>query len=93
MATMIAELYEALVKAGADDASARSAALAVADYERRATELSGGLVRLEGKIEAGFAELRAEMAGVETRITRWFIGVLMAQFAGIIAILVRLGSV
>jgi hypothetical protein len=33
------------------------------------------------------------MAGIETRITRWFIGVLMAQFAGIIAILIRLASV
>jgi hypothetical protein len=33
MATMIAELYDALIKAGADDASACSAAVAVADYD------------------------------------------------------------
>jgi hypothetical protein len=80
------------VKAGADDASAPSAAMAVADYERRASELSEGLVRLEGKVDAGFAELRAEMAGRDANHPL-VIGVLMAQFAGIIAILIRLASV
>jgi hypothetical protein len=165
VATMIAELYDALVKAGADDVSARSAAVAVADYDRRLADVGLGLQRLETKVEMGFvevgarfaeartesdarfnqvhmrlaelraesdprfnqvhvrlaelraemdtrfaelrretdtrfvqldtrfAELRAEMAGVETRITRWFIGVLPAQFAGVLALLVRLGSV
>jgi hypothetical protein len=44
MATMIAELYDALIKAGADDASARSAAVAVADYDRR---LADGGARVE----------------------------------------------
>jgi hypothetical protein len=132
---MIAELYEALVKAGADDASARNAAVAVADYDRRLADVGQGVQRLETRIETGFAEvdarfaeartesdarfnqvhlrlaelraemdmrfaqldarfaeLRAEMAGVETRITRWFIGILLAQFASVIAIMLRLAS-
>jgi hypothetical protein len=157
MATMIAELYDALIKAGADDASARSAAVAVADYDRRLADVGQSLHRVETRVETGFAEvdarfaeartesdarsnqvhlrlaelraeldtrfaelraeldtrfaelraemdtrfaqvdirfaeLRAEMAGVETRITRWFIGILLAQFASVIAILVRLNS-
>jgi hypothetical protein len=41
MATMIAELYDALIQAGADDASARSAAVAVADYDRRLADVGG----------------------------------------------------
>jgi DNA anti-recombination protein RmuC len=152
MATMIAELYDALVKAGADEASARSAAVAVADYDRRLAYVGQSLQRLDTRIETGFAgvdarfaeartesdarfnqvhlrlaelraeldtriaelraeldtrfaqldtrfaqvdtrfaELRADMAGIETRITRWFIGILLAQFATAIAVLVRLG--
>jgi DNA anti-recombination protein RmuC len=165
MATMIAELYDALIKAGADDASARSAAVAVADYDRRLADVGQSLYRLDTKIETGFAEvdarfaeartesdarfnqvhmrlaelraemdtrfaelraeldtrfaelraeldtrfaqldtrfaqldtrfaeMRVEMAGIETRITRWFIGVLLAQLATVVAILIRLGSV
>jgi DNA anti-recombination protein RmuC len=171
MATMIAELYDALIRAGADEASARGAAVAVADYDRRLADVGQSLQRLETRLETGFAEvdtrfaearsesdarfnqvhlrlaelraeldtrfaelraemdtrfaqvdtrfaqvdmrfaelraemdtrfaqvdarfaeLRAEMAGVETRITRWFIGVLLAQFASVLAILIRLGS-
>jgi Skp family chaperone for outer membrane proteins len=164
MATMIAELYDALIKAGADDASARSAAVAVADYDRRLADVGQSLHRVETRVETGFAEvdarfaeartesdarfnqvhlrlaelraeldtrfaelraemdtrfaqvdtrfaelraeldtrfaqvdtrfaeLRVEMAGVETRITRWFIGILLAQFASVIAILIRLNS-
>jgi DNA anti-recombination protein RmuC len=152
MATMIAELYDALIKAGADDASARSAAVAVADYDRRLGDLGQTLHRLDTRIETGFAELdarfaearmesdarfnqvhlrlaelraeldtrfaelraeldtrfaqvdtrfaqvdtrfaemRTDMAGIETRITRWFIGILLAQFATVIAMLIRLG--
>jgi hypothetical protein len=145
MATMIAELYDALIKAGADDASARSAAVAVADYDRRLADLGHTLHRLDTRIETGFAEvdarfaearmesdarfnqvhlrlaelraeldtrfaelraeldtrfaqvdtrfaeMRTDMAGIETRITRWFIGILLAQFATVIAMLIRLG--
>jgi hypothetical protein len=46
MATKIAELCDALVKAGADDASARSAAVAVADHDRRLPDLGQPLRRI-----------------------------------------------
>jgi hypothetical protein len=46
MTTMIAELYDALVKAGADDASARSAAVAVADYDRRLADVGWPMRRI-----------------------------------------------
>jgi DNA anti-recombination protein RmuC len=66
VATMIAELYDALVKAGADDVSARSAAVAVADYDRRLADVGLGLQRLETKVEMGFVEVGARFAEART---------------------------
>jgi chromosome segregation ATPase len=43
------------------------------------------------QLDTRFAEMRTDMAGIETRITRWFIGVLLAQLATVIAMLIRLG--
>ena len=46
MAPMTPELYEALVKAGADDASARRAAVAVAGYDRQLADMRRPLRRI-----------------------------------------------
>jgi Skp family chaperone for outer membrane proteins len=66
MAKMIAELYDALIKAGADDASARSAAVAVADYDRRLADVGQSLHRLETRLETGFVEVDARFAEART---------------------------
>jgi ABC-type Fe3+-hydroxamate transport system substrate-binding protein len=50
MTTMIAEVYEALIEAGASQEKARKAAEAIAGYESRFAEIDRRLERLEGKI-------------------------------------------
>lgn len=50
MTTMIAEVYDALVEAGASDEKARKAAEAIAGYETRFAGLEMRLERMDGKI-------------------------------------------
>jgi len=47
---MIAEVYDALIEAGASQEKARKAAEAIAGYESRFTEIEKRLERMEGKI-------------------------------------------
>jgi hypothetical protein len=47
---MIAEVYDALVEAGASDEKARKAAEAIAGYETRFAGLEMRLERMDGKI-------------------------------------------
>jgi hypothetical protein len=50
MTTMIAEVYDALLEAGASQDKARKAAEAIAGYDARFVEIDRRLERLEGKI-------------------------------------------
>ena len=50
MSTMIAELYDALLSAGADEAKAREAAQAVAQYDKDIAEIKAGLMLLKWMI-------------------------------------------
>jgi len=50
MTTMIAEVYDALVSAGADEAKARDAAKAIADYSRDIAEVKANLALLKWMI-------------------------------------------
>jgi hypothetical protein len=50
MATMIAEVYDALLAAGAPEEKARAAASAIAGYENRFASLENRMVGLEGKL-------------------------------------------
>jgi hypothetical protein len=47
MTTMIAEVYDALLSAGADDEKARAAAKAIAEYNRDISELRSNLALLK----------------------------------------------
>jgi hypothetical protein len=62
MPTMSSELYDALLAAGAPEDKARAAAVAVADFQTRSTEL-----RLE------FADVRSTQ-----RLHSWMLGFLIA---------------
>ena len=62
MTTMIAEVYDALKSAGADDDKARAAAEAVAVQQRETTDL-------REEVRTGFAEVRARLA-----MLQWMIG-------------------
>lgn len=66
MATMIAELYKALLEAGSSEKTAQDAATAVADYEKHATTL-----------EKEVGELRQDIKGRFT-LLQWMIGFSLA---------------
>lgn len=60
MSTMITEVYEAFISAGADDEKAKAAARALADYESRFNRIDNDLQVLKwmvGAILAGVVSL------------------------------------
>jgi hypothetical protein len=72
MTSMVAELYEALKKAGVDDETARAAAKAVIGIEQR-EELA---------TKADILELRAliqtEVHGLRAELIKWNVGAMLA---------------
>ena len=50
MPTMISEVYDALLEAGASEEKARKAAEAVAAYDQRFAALQTGIVELVGRV-------------------------------------------
>jgi aromatic ring hydroxylase len=77
VSTMVAELYDALRKAGVDEQTARDAARAVLGAEARADLVT------RADLAAGLAELKAD-------VIKWNVGA-MAVLTAIFAALVRLG--
>ena len=86
MTTMIAELYDALLVAGAPDDKARKAAEAMAGYEA----YEGRFVRIEAdiaEVKRDVAELKRDMAEVKRDVAdlkrdnlllKWMVGFLLA---------------
>jgi hypothetical protein len=74
MARMIAEVYDALKSAGADEDKARAAATAVAgqhEFEGRLTDIGTRIDRLDSRIERVEARLKVE---TELAVLKWMIG-------------------
>lgn len=68
MATMISEVYDALLSAGAPDDKARKAAEAIAAYESRFAQLDVRLTRIEG----------------ELNLLKWMSGIIIAGVASLV---------
>jgi len=81
MARMIAEVYDALRNAGADDDKARAAATAVAESDR---DIAG--VRLE---VSGVRTELADMRG-DVRLLKWMVGFTMALVLGVLGTVLRM---
>jgi hypothetical protein len=79
MSVMVLELYEALKKAGVDDAVAREAARAVLGVEAREQLMT----------KADGAELRAAMFELKAELIKWNVGTMIA-LAGICVAIVKL---
>jgi hypothetical protein len=79
MATMISEVYDALLEAGASEEKARKAAEAVAASDQRFAAMETRLVQLDGKFETFRAELKGEMAWV-----KWLLGINMVLTLGVL---------
>ena len=77
MSTMVAELYDALRKAGVEEQLARDAARAVRGVETRTDLVT------KADFAAGLAELKAD-------VIKWNVGA-MAVLTAIFAAIVRLG--
>lgn len=99
MTTMIAELYEALVDAGASEAKAKQAAEAlsaedlnskdkIADVKQ---ELAGDIAGLNEKLSAKIAELDQRLSGKiaeldkKMAVMQWMLGATLAGIAAILA--------
>ena len=68
MARMIAEVYDALRSAGADEDKARAAATAVAGQ----LEVDGRLDRIEGRLDR--VETRLGKLETEVAVLKWMVG-------------------
>jgi hypothetical protein len=81
MARMIAEVYDALKSAGADEDKARATATAVAESDRDIADL-----RLE------MSGVRSEMAEIrgDVRLLKWMVGFTMALVLGVLGSVLRM---
>ena len=90
MTTMISELYEALINAGATEEKAREAAVALSAENLNSkdtiaevkAELAGDIAALDEKLSGKIAELDKNMA-----VLKWMMG---ATLTGVAAIIVKI---
>ena len=91
MSTMVAELYDALRKAGVNEQLAKDAAGAVLAADARLDlATKADLVALRIEIQALRTEFRADLADTKAELIKWNVGA-MAVLTGIFAAIVRLG--
>jgi len=86
MTTMIAELYDALIAAGAPEDKARKAAETVAAYENRFTGIEGKLTKIDGDMALGFSRVQGEFARVygEINLLKWMMGAILAGIVSLV---------
>ena len=93
MTTMIAELYEALVDAGASEGKAKEAAQVLStenlatksDITKLDTKLSGQIAELDQKLSPKVVKLERDVA-----VMKWMLGTTMAGVAFILAAVVSM---
>ena len=97
MTTMISELYEALINAGASEEKAREAAQALSAENLNSkdtiaevkAELAGDIAGLDEKLSGEIAETRQDIhkLQLDVAVLRWMMG---ATLTGVAAIIVKL---
>ena len=104
MTTMIAELYEALVDAGASEGKAKEAAQVLStenlatkrDITELDTKLSGQIVKLDQRLSGQIAKLDQRLSPKIVKLERdmavmkWMLGTTMAGVAFILAAVVSM---
>ena len=73
MSTMIAEVYEAFISAGAPDEKAKAAARAVAEYDTRFARIDGDLALVKAEIIVLKWMLGFVLAGVVSLVLKAFV--------------------
>ena len=97
MTTMISELYEALINAGATEEKAREAAQALSAENLNSkdtiaevkAELAGDIAGLDQKLSAEIAGVKKDLAELDKKmaVMQWMMG---ATLTGVAAIIVKL---
>ena len=97
MTTMISELYEALINAGATEEKAREAAVALAAENLNSkdtiaevkAELAGDIAELDQKLSGEIAGVKQDLAELDKKmaVMQWMMG---ATLTGVAAIIVKL---
>ena len=99
MTTMISELYEALINAGATEEKAREAAQALSAENLNSkdtiaevkAELAGDIAELDQKLSGKIAELDQRLSGriaeldKKIAVLQWMVGAALAGIAAILA--------
>ena len=95
MTTMISELYEALIDAGASEEKAREAAVALSAENLNSkdnvaevkAELAGDIAGLDQKLSGEIAETRKDIhkLQLEMAVLKWMVGAALAGIAAILA--------
>ena len=95
MTTMISELYEALVDAGATEEKAREAAVALSAENLNSkdtiaevkAELAGDIAGLDQKLSGEIAGVKKDLAVLDKKmaVMQWMMGTTLAGIAAILA--------
>lgn len=79
MSTMISEVYDAFVEAGASQDKARKAAEAVANFEVRFSSVDQRIIPFQGDANQHFAKLEGDVT-----LLKWMLGVVIGGIAALI---------
>ena len=95
MTTMISELYEALINAGATEEKAREAAVALSAENLNSkdtiaevkAELAGDIAELDQKLSGEIAGVKKDLAALDKKmaVMQWMLGTTLAGVAAILA--------
>ena len=95
MTTMISELYEALINAGATEEKAREAAQALSAENLNSkdtiaevkAELAGDIAGLDEKLSGEIAGVKKDLAALDKKmaVMQWMLGTTLAGVAAILA--------
>ncbi len=91
MSTMVAELYDALRKAGVDQQLAQRAACAVLPADVRMDLVTkSDLLALRADVSGDLSEMKRQLSEMKVELIKWNVGA-MAVLTAIFAAIVRIG--
>ncbi|HET9193633.1 MAG TPA: hypothetical protein VFO21_12175 [Vicinamibacterales bacterium] len=91
MSTMVAELYDALRKAGVDQQLAQRAACAVLPADVRMDLVTkSDLLALRADVSGDLSEVKRQLSEMKVELIKWNVGA-MAVLTAIFAAIVRIG--
>ena len=87
MTTMVTEVYDALLSAGAPEGKARLAAEVLANYDDRFNRLERQIDRVRGDLERQIGEVKTDV-----RLLKWQVAALFAMTAPVLWLVLRIAA-